>query len=197
MNYIRSTEIITPATSYGLVTLANFKIDAGITTDADDEYLERAILRASQAAATYCDRVFAVEMVADTFERMGCTTSLRLSRYPIIEVTAATADGVALTEGDDFRVDKQTGRIYPVSGYWSDPLVITYSAGLDPIPLDLQGAVGEMVKALQFNRSRDPSLRSENILSGLYAYTLFDANSGAGTAQQVASILDYYRMPGL
>lgn len=198
MNYIRSTEIITPAGSHDLVSLADFKIDTGITTDTDDIYLQRAISRASAAAETYCDRVFAVETVRDTFEEIGCTSSLKLSRYPVIEIDTVDADGTALIEGTDYRVDYPIGRISPISGGWSSPLAVTYSAGLDPIPLDLQGAVGEMVKALQFNKSRDPSLRSENILSGLYAYTLFDTGtSGAGTGQQVAAILDFYRMPSL
>ena len=84
-------------------------------------------------------------------------------------------------------------------------LLLAYSragyGGYDPIPIDLQAAATEMVKAVPFNRTRDPSLRSENILSGLYAYTLFDpASSGVqpGSVQQVAaSTLDFYRLPAL
>lgn len=182
------TTVITPATSYDLVSLEDFKLDAGITSDVDDVYLERAISRASSAIMSYCGRVFAVETVKDDFACSG-EGSLVLSRYPVISVTATNGLGAG------YILDSARGIVSPTDGKWTGSVSFTYEAGLDPIPLDLQGATSEMVKALQFNRSRDPSLRSENILSGLYAYTLFDAStSSAGTAQQVAAILDYYRM---
>lgn len=180
------TTVITPAASYDLVTLTDFKVDAGISIDTDDEYLERAISRASQAIMSYCGRVFAVETVRDDF---ACIkgSEIVLSRFPVLSIESV--DGVPAA----YTLDSARGLISVASGQLSGSASVTYVAGLNPIPLDLQGAVGEVVKALQFNRSRDPSLRSENILSGLYAYTLFDANAGAGTAKQVASILDRYR----
>lgn len=179
------TTVITPADSYDLVTLEDYKIDAGITTSTDDVYLARAISRASSAIMTYCGRIFAAEEVRDDFTCHN-EHSLILSRFPVISVTSMTGVSAGHT------LDSARGLILGSTG--TGPASITYVAGLDPIPLDLQGAVGEVVKALQFNKSRDPSLRSENILSGLYAYTLFDSSTSAsGTAQQVAAILDRYR----
>jgi hypothetical protein len=179
------TTVIEAADTYDLITLDDFKVDAGITTDADDVYLARAISRASSAIMTYCGRVFAVETVRDDFIESSAG-ALLLSRYPVISVTEAS--GVS----SGYTIDSARGMILGPGA--SSSASVTYTAGYESIPLDLQGAVGEIVKALQFNKSRDPSLRSENILSGLYAYTLFDAgSSGAGTAQQVAMILERYR----
>lgn len=185
-----STVVITPAVTRDLITLENLRIDLGTAASADDEFLNRAISRASAAAETYCGRVFAVETIADTFA--ATCGPLWLSRAPVIEVTSVVRDETTLT-ADDYVLDADTGRLRLTSGYGSE-IIVTYEAGYATIPLEIQGAVGEIVKALQFNRTRDPLLRSENILSGLYAYTLFDQGSSpAGTAQQVSNMLDAYR----
>lgn len=185
------TTVTDAAASYDLVTLENYKLDAGITVDTDDTYLERAISRSSAAIMNYCGRVFAVETVRDDFVAAS-GSSLVLSRYPVIEVESVTGAAVS------YNLDKARGLLTATSGVWAGAVSVTYTAGFETIPMDLQGAVSEVVKALQFNRTRDPSLRSENILSGLYAYTLFDAsNSSVGTAQQVSAILDSYRKRAL
>lgn len=196
MSY-RSTTVIVPADSYDLVTLDDLKADLGIIVDTDDDFLTRAIGKASSAAAQYCGRVFPAETVEEVFDLCGKTSdTLLASRTPIVEITSITQGDTVLTAGDDYRYDAKSGIIYRVGGRWSgDDIAVTYAGGFDPIPLDLQGAAIDMVKALQFNRSRDPLLRSENILSGLYAYTLFDpSTAAAGTPQQVSAALDAYRV---
>lgn len=191
-----STTVITPAVSRSLISLENLRIDLGTAASADDEFLERAIARASTVAETYCGRVFAAETVEDRF-CCGPYGALWLSRSPVIEIVSITNDGEAV-DASSYHLDRAIGRIVPLSFSWGSEVLVRYEAGYAEIPLDIQGAVGEIVKALQFNRTRDPLLRSENILSGLYAYTLFDANaSPAGTAQQVAAILDSYRTVSL
>jgi hypothetical protein len=190
------TTVVTPAESYDLVSLENLKLDLGIVTDADDDYLQRAISRASAAVSAYCNRVFVVESVQDVFVCSG-SESLVAGRFPIISDTLEIG-GDTYEEGGAYRLDARRGIVELASGIWPSALTITYDAGFDPIPLDLQAAVSDMVKALQFNRSRDPQLRSENILSGLYAYTLFDPGAlPAGTPRQVSAILDHYRIPVL
>jgi hypothetical protein len=53
-----------------------------------------------------------------------------------------------------------------------------------------------LVKATRFSRSRDPALRSENILEGLYSYTLFDSFKTEGNIPPpVAAKLDPYVYP--
>jgi hypothetical protein len=199
MREVPFTTIVTPAASRDLVSLADLKIDLGISTDADDAYLQRAISRASEAIELYCGRIFAVETLKEEYAYGYGRSGLRTSRFPVISVTSIEAGGRTLMDGEDYRLDAVAGRIATMGGAWfGGPLVIEYTAGFNPIPLPIQAAVTEMVKALQFNRTRDPLLRSENILSGLYAYTLFDPGTvAAGTPQQVMAILDSYRVMAL
>lgn len=192
----RITTVITPAPSYDLVSLQDLCDDLSITTTDDDAYLMRAISKASLAAAQYCDRVLVNETVQDRFDfGWKSAETLKLSHYPVTQLQSITQGGVTLVEGTDFILDAATGVLYPTACTWGgEALIVEYDGGYSDIPLDLQGAVTDIVKALQFNRTRDPLLRSENILSGLYAYTLFDAtNTSAGTAMQVRSTLDSYR----
>lgn len=182
------TTVITPAVSRSLVTLENLKLDLGIAVDTDDEFLTRAIAKASAIVETYCGRVFSVETVQDVFAAPN-GSSLTLSRQPLVSVGSVTGD---LVQGVDYTYSY--GRLRLAAGYWGADTEIVYTAGYATIPLEVQAAVGELVKTFQFNRSRDPLLKSENILSGLYAYTLADGNSaGAGTAKQVEMLLDPYR----
>ncbi len=200
------------ATAYDLVTLANYKADLSITVGIDDTYLSRAISKASQAISQYCNRVFAAETVQDLFDltqprlKFGGEAVLQTSRWPIISITSVVentgANAVTLVRDTDYRVDVTTGLLWRlnaqsglVTTWGASPVTVIYQGGFATIPLDLQDAATNVVKSMQFNRTRDPSLRSENILSGLYAYTLFDSTQmPGGTADQVSATLDNYRM---
>lgn len=194
------TRVLTEADTRDLISLEDYKIDAGITISTDDEYLQRRISEASAAIEVFTDRVFAVEGIEDTFVRdENCEPNYRLpirtSRFPIIDVVSVSQDDMDLVEGTDFLVDQRGGKITRKGGAWgTGDIVVTYDAGYETIPADLQGAVREIVKAMQFSKTRDPLLRSENILSGLYAYTLFAPGEvPAGTVAQVVPQLFPYR----
>lgn len=208
------TTVTVAAGDYDLVALDDLKADLQILDDTEDDYLARAISKASAAVAQYCNRVFAVETVQDVidierdsypWQLPGGIGALQASRWPITALTSVTEDGTALVQDTDFRMDAARGqflRLSPFTGSvvpWpSLPVTLIYSAGFATIPLDLQDAVTTVVKSLRANRTRDPLLRSENILNGLYAYTLFDGSQvagGGGTADQVALALDNYRIP--
>ena len=194
----RTTTIITPADSYDLVTLDDLKSDLSIVGTGDDEYLARAISKASLAAARYCDRTLVAETVEDRFDLgWSSPSTLSLSHFPVIDLQTVSQDGAALVADVDYWLDASSGGLTRIGCGWGGAtILVRYEGGYEDIPLDLQGAATDIVKALQFNRTRDPLLRSENILSGLYAYTLFDGSSGAsaGTAMQVRSTLDSYRV---
>jgi hypothetical protein len=204
-----TTTVIAAAESYDLVTLDDLKDDLSISGTDSDAFLARAISKASAAAAQYCNRVFALETVEDvfdlTFSRLQASgeQALQASRFPIASIASLVEGTTALVQDTDYRLDMASGLLYRLSGtavtsWCATPVTLTYDAGYDAIPLDLQDAVTQMVSAMNFSRTRDPLLRSENILSGLYAYTLFDPTQvPAGTAEQVASTLDAYRVPVL
>ena len=205
------TTIVDAASSQDLIALADLKTDLGITDSADDAYLTRAISQASLAIAQYCRRTFATETVQDVidFARSRHVLShhpwidaIHASRFPIQSVTSVTEGSLVLVADVDYRVDPGTGIFHRLTadgvsvGWRIFPVTIVYVAGFADVPFDLQNAVGNVVKSMHFNRTRDPLLRSENILSGLYSYTLFDPGTlPGGTADQVAATLDAYRVP--
>jgi hypothetical protein len=204
-----TSTVIAAAASYDLVALDDLKADLGIADSASDSFLARAISKASAAAAQYCNRMFVRETVQDVFDLSLARLQARgeavlLARScPVASVAGLVEGTVTLVRDTDYRVDLAAGQFYRLSNgadasWCATPVTLTYDAGFDEVPLDVQAAVTQMVNAMNFDRTRDPLLRSENILSGLYAYTLFDPGQvPAGTAEQVASTLDAYRVPVL
>lgn len=208
------TTVVTPAPSYDLVSLALVKAEIGITAADDDMLLAAWIARASAAAGQYCNRVFAPETVRDVvfFERdsqpwqvPGGAAPLQLSRWPLLpspEPVVSVAD-VALTIDDDFVVDASKGQLVRLSPsvvptIWASlPTTITYCAGFDPIPVDVQDAVIRLVKARWYARRRDPNLKREEIPGVRTAEWWIDTSPQrlAAMPPEVVDLLDNYRIP--
>lgn len=211
------TTVVTPATApsngarYDLTSLQTVKTELGITSGAADGYLKSAISRASAAAASYCNRVFPVETVKDEFWAQksptlyfvpGTFEPLTLSRFPVTSVTTVTENSVALVDGTDFRIDYAKGWLIRlgVSGNpinWPIyPVSVTYLAGYATIPYDVVDAVIRMVKNRYFMRTRDSSLRQENIPGVIEQqfWVATGAESGAITPD-IVDLLSGYRLP--
>lgn len=65
---------------------------------------------------------------------------LNLSRWPVSDVASVAEDGEALTFDDDYRWSA-SGVLYRVDGWWEDKpriVVVTYTAGWDPIPTKMK-----------------------------------------------------------
>ncbi len=109
-----------------------------------------------------------------------------------------------LIAGVDFMLDSSLGQIERLSNgrsvrAWPDqPIVVEYRAGFDPIPADLYEAVIRLVKMRWFARSRDPLIRSENVV-GVYEAQYFFGTGPGGPADMpndIAALLDReYRVP--
>lgn len=192
------------AGSYDLTTLAVVKAELSISGTTEDTAIATWITQASQAAAEYCNRVFPSETVAETFrERESFVKHDRivLARFPVSAVASVVEDSTALVVGTDYEIDKDRGFLYRLSAGvnvdWSfTSLVVTYTAGYATLPVLLGRAAISLVKLLRANATRDPSLRSENILSGLYSYTLFNPGSdfaAGGMPADITAQLDFYR----
>lgn len=169
--------VIQPADSHDLTTLETAKRELGITDDDQDAHILDQIHAASNAIATYCDRVFGLETVEERFwpdADWGYSmhaTSLLLNRTPIVEVTSVSIDGTPLAVSD-YRIDKRVGILYRLGANWpcwynwwgtTDGIVITYRGGyqlLDGIPFAIERACLNMVKEYSAAVGRDPALRS-------------------------------------
>jgi hypothetical protein len=169
MALTRTTVVVTPAESYDLVTLESVKTELSFTSpDAvRDAWLEQAITQISATIAGYCGRVFPAEEITDTFADDGCNYlrigSLELSRYPIITLDSATENGTAVDDSE-FTADGASGFVYrltdagAIQSWGSTPLVVSYTAGYETIPADLQEIALRLVSSRYRAKGRDPSL---------------------------------------
>jgi len=167
------TTISEAADSIDLTTLATVKSELGITNGASDTELARLITQASQTIATYCNRVFAKEIVVDHFRLQNecrSTDKLMLSRFPVGAISSVVEDGDALT-ADDYEVDQKTGFLWRLSSdehtAWAQAKVlVTYAGGyelLDELPTDIERAAIVLVKQAWFGKSRDPMVKGEEV----------------------------------
>lgn len=206
------TTVITPAASRNLTTLADVKAELGISAPDSDILLTRYIAEASAIAERYCNRVFSVETVKDTFLAsetpfFGIVVAgvgpLQLSRWPIVTLQPIVEAGITLVAGTDFSNAAAFGQLIrsDQSGNprrWTAwPLDVTYSAGYSPIPFDVSGAIIRMVKSAYFAQTRDPNLKSETVPGVYSAGYLTGAVSGGGASMpaDVAEMLSIYRTP--
>ncbi len=196
--------VTTAADSYDLTTLANAKAELSITDGSSDTVLSRYILGASQAAANYCNRVFAVETVSERFlsEHFRWTHKngvLQLGRFPLITVTSVTEDDTALTVTTDYLVNSSNGQLTRmssgnVSRWLGFGITVVYSSGYATVPADLEDAVIRMVTQRYSAKGRDATLRQENIPGVLESsYWVASANEAGNLTPDVADILDNYR----
>jgi hypothetical protein len=208
------TTVVTPATSYDLVTLPIVKQELGINDTSSDKQLKRYISGASAAAAQYCNRVFPVETVLDEFWpprdfRSRLSTGiepLQLSRFPIVanSVSAVIENAVTLVDRTDFRIDYTHGQLtrlntetIPFPRHWPALAISAqYSAGFSPIPDDITDAVIRMIRNRFFARDRDPTLMNENI-PGVYEarWWIATGKDAGNMTPDVTDLLDNYRVP--
>lgn len=150
MGYSIVTTVLSAAASYDLTDLATAKDELSLSGTSSDTWLSRAVSQVSRAMATHTKRVFAPEVVQDAFDIQqdlypyqtpGGLAELTLSRWPVLAVisvaqTLAPGTMQMLTEGTDFRIDSETGRlirINPFTGSGSTweaaPVTVIYLAG--------------------------------------------------------------------
>lgn len=200
--------VTTAALTTDLTILETVKTELQITDTSEDDYLTRQIAVASAAICTYLSVVMADdgtvtlgrETLVQTFTPSSYNGFLVMARRPIVSVTSVEEDGSAIDASEysfDFGRIKRLG-----SSSWTNvEYAVEYTAGwLLPgdsgrnLPVEIEDAAIALIKANRFSRSRDPLLKSENILEGLYGYSLFDPRDGsAGLPPEVSSKIDRFR----
>lgn len=195
-------QILTPAATQSLTTLAAVKRELGISGTAEDTHLTALIAQASTICAAWCGR-------PGGFGRASLRQTERLTAWrPVLvldwdlspAVSAVTVDTAAVT---DYELDGSL--LYRLSGrfrtQWSPWTVVevTYSAGFDlavAVPADLERAALVLVTALYAARGRDPGLRSESV-DGVTSASYLDPRPGMeGLPPGAAGLLAPYRALG-
>jgi hypothetical protein len=188
-----------------LITLDDLKLELGIAGTAEDPALQARITRLSDQIAEYCDRIFALITVEETFSFNGGSRMcpyggpqpipLVLMQYPVTEITSLTRDGTAIDPAE-YDLNSASGLLWPRSGLWAGRIVANYSGGYDlpeGAPATLQSAVIEAVRQRRAYSGRDPSVREvshDTVRVGYYSEPL---SSSHGLAQSVTDAIDLYR----
>jgi hypothetical protein len=197
------SQISTPAPDRTLVSLDDLREQLRIKSNdtANDVWLTKVIDRTSRQAERYCNRIFVVQTYLDTFRGgSGGTNSepLILSQAPVDPVSlVVTLDGAALTAAD-LGLDQYAGLLYrltePMHWQSTTSLSVSYAAGFDPVPFDVQQAVLDLCTMDNAGRGRDPMLRAtESPGLGRQEFWVGGVPGGSMIPQDIASLLNPYR----
>jgi hypothetical protein len=155
------TTVQAAAASYNLTDLPTVKDELSIdaTDTTSDAFLGRGITQTSEAMAQYCNRVFVVEALTDTFyfnwrsprrrDFKESDDAIQLTRWPVaavLSVTITDAPGdtpTALVAGVDYVLDAKNGQLIKldptdeVLSRWQDvTVVVSYLAGYGGAPTE-------------------------------------------------------------
>jgi hypothetical protein len=169
-----TVKVITPASSYALITLAELKSIFGLTDTSLDVQLQALIDGYSDVVATMCNRVFAKEKVEETWRGDPPPYEnyrIFLTHYPVADadIETVTVNGNAV----DFELENTTGKLSLAS--WAEPLIVTYSGGYD-LPDDappalkqamfllVQAARGQLIRGLNMSGVRSISHKDARVM---------------------------------
>jgi hypothetical protein len=167
--------VVTPAATRLLTTRQRVKDELGITVTTYDTLLDTKIAEVSDEIAAFCGRDFGLTAVTETLRRWCWTEDIILARWPVVAISALSEAGTALTSSDWF-LDTPGGVLRrlntdgTLSVWRGGDIVVSYTYGwLLPgqsnrnLPLDVEAAAVDQVKASWFARKRDPVIRSETV----------------------------------
>lgn len=188
-------------TDRDLTTLAAVKAELGDDVGVSDDQLGRFITQASNVIAKYCNRVFAIETVEETFRFNSSAAGLMLARYPVTEVVSIV-DGETTLAADDYDLDRQTGIIDrlsssgAISRWCAGKTIIAYKAGFAlpaGLPEGIERACITLVKQYVAAGDRDPMVRSE--ASDGVGSTDYFSGAGTGLPPEVEGLISLHRVP--
>lgn len=217
------TTVNTAASSYDLTDLETVKTELAIpdTDTSKDTWISQAITQVSIAIANYCQRVFPVETVTDTFyfnrrwrahQRTDDRDILQLMRFPVTQVTSVVetlSDGTTntLVLGTDYVRKDNVGQLIRLNsdtsflGHWIGSIVVVqYSAGYAETPADLVDATLRTVTQRYAGRGRDAMLMEQDQPgpAGRKRFWVGTAPGQNGSfPPEIAGLLDNYRVPVL
>jgi hypothetical protein len=151
-------KVLTPATSFSLMTLEEAKIMLGISPadTSSDAQIQELIDQNSAVISALCNRVFAREEVRETWRCLGdhyCAATVRvfLTHFPVLEADIQKVEGPNGTVLDPatYELEEGSGKLQVFNGY-SEPLVVTYTGGYDlpdEAPDALKRAISLMVSS--------------------------------------------------
>lgn len=182
-------EILTPAVTNHLTTLARVKTELSITDTAQDARLLDYISEASDMIAAWCNRdTFGLEEVRQTERLSRARECIILARDLAVNITSVTVDGVALTTDDYERDGPLLYRIEQErrTCWFASKVVMEYQTGfslLGGLPPAIERACLDLVVNLVRGAGRDSSVRQESV-EGIGSTSFF---KGVGDALPISA----------
>lgn len=177
-------------------TVADLKTWLKITGTADDAWLTHKRDFTIDAMERYTDRFLSkgshVEVLGGT---CGCVCNTQLRGIPVESIQSVSG-------AKDYRFNREGKVCFTCTG--DGPVTITYTGGLDPIPMDLLDTFYNMMSAAYANKNVTKTggggIKSERV-DGVATISYYPASSGddGGGGNDVespryyASVLDLYR----
>jgi hypothetical protein len=190
-----------------LITLADYKTLAGISSSTEDTKLEEIIDSVSQLVKTYCGVSFLdyystpkTEFITRNFN----THIVELTESPVVSITSIserlspTQDYVLLTVNQDWVLDSTTDSVFRVSGAtyksWAtgpNAIKIVYTAGYSALPQDLRLAVVDLITYYHKNEQKQ---RQTIAGATLQNQSSTSQRGNVGFPDHIKRILDLYKM---
>jgi hypothetical protein len=186
-----SGPVTDPAAPTSFLSLYDTKIFLGID-QADvtqDDFLSVSINVVCAGIERYLDRLVVKRRIVELFPNNS--GPLTLTHFPVISVVSIADQYGNVLPSQDVDVMPEQGAVYardPDRGdLFNGRYVVTYDAGWDlsSVPPQIVQGAKEWVKSLKFERSRDPSIASEEAVDvGRVDYTW--GTSSARESQLIA-----------
>jgi hypothetical protein len=130
----RNVQVLTPATSFDLMTLDEAKLMLGIavTDTSDDAQLELFIDINSATISRLCNRVFAREEVSESWRELNGGNRVFLSHWPVkhADIEAVESAGAAVTP-DYWELEEDSGKVSFFGMTAGEPVTVTYWGGFN------------------------------------------------------------------
>jgi hypothetical protein len=203
-------KVLTPATSYALLTLEEAKLMLNIASGdmSQDAYLQMLIDQNSDTIATLCNRVFAYEEIIETWRCVGLvccpdgTCRIYLTHYPVLEADIVSVESPKGTLITDYEIEEGSGKLILLGGCSSE-IVVHYWGGYvlpDNAPDALKQAATIAVRSSR-TEAEQASTAGIRMISHKESRIMYhnpsqtkSASGGSSTTQQAAvkSLLNHY-----
>ena len=140
----RNVQVLTPATSFDLMTLDEAKQMLGIslTDTSDDAQLAMFIDINSATISRLCNRVFAREEVTESWRELNGGNRVFLSHWPVLQADIESVQSPlgTMVSPDDWELEEASGKVSFFGVAAIEPVVITYWGGYN-LPNEAPGAL--------------------------------------------------------
>lgn len=167
--------VSTTAADRSLLTIEELRQAAGVSGSAQDSLLTTLGARVAASLARACGirqagatpATFRQETLSEVFRlHQRCVRSLELSRWPVVEITSVTEDGIAV-DAADYEVNPSNGLLTRLSAdapvdWTARKITVVYQAGWSDVPDDLKAAASKLARDQWFADGpdgRDPNLK--------------------------------------